>query len=95
MLNNFEIPFVIASPVFGVGTNIPNVQCAIMGSARKDLSNLIQKIGRGRRRTLDKDLLLLLDVYDNEQRYFKAYSERRKNFYKRKGWLKDIFTVGG
>jgi len=93
-LNNRKLKFCIATPVFSTGTNIPNVDCVVLGSARKSITNTKQKIGRGRRKTEIKDELLLLDIYEQigkHDKYFIKYSERRKNIYSRKKWLKEIY----
>lgn len=96
-LNNYKIKWCIATPVFSVGTDIPEVQSVVLGSARKSISNTIQKIGRGRRKTDKSQDLLLLDIYDIVSNYknFEKYSIRRKNIYKRKGWLQNIFPFKG
>jgi superfamily II DNA or RNA helicase len=92
-MNKYQIPVLISTPVFGVGTDIPNIEAVIVASGRKNLSNLIQKIGRGRRKTKYKEILLVLDIYDDfgeEDRYFWKYSDKRKKYYKRMGWLKEM-----
>lgn len=94
-LNNKKLQVCIATPVFGTGTDIPEVDCVILGSARKSISNTKQKIGRGRRRTNNKNLLLL-DIYDKigkNDKYFQKFSERRLNIYKRKEWFKEFITL--
>ena len=40
-INNFKIPWCIATPVFSVGTDIPEIQCVTLGSVRKSISNTI------------------------------------------------------
>ena len=93
-LNNHTLPFCIATTVFGMGTDIPNLDTIILGSSRKSLTNLKQKIGRGRRRTNLTQNLLLLDIYDkigDNDKYFERFSIMRKNFFTRKKWLKEIY----
>jgi superfamily II DNA or RNA helicase len=87
-----KIKYCIATPVFSVGTDIPNIDCVISGSARKSLRNIRQKIGRGLRKTEKNQDLLVLDIYDSVNNDFIKYSKIRKNFYKSKKWLKQIFT---
>lgn len=95
-LNNYKIPWCIATTVFSVGTDIPEIECIILGSARKSITNTIQKIGRGRRKTINKKKLLLLDLYDivDGNNKFEQYSQRRMNIYKRKKWMKEIIPYG-
>lgn len=91
-----KIPFCVATPVFSVGTDIPNVEHICLGSARKSKSNLLQKLGRGRRRTENKDKLLVTDVFDeiaNEEKvYFYDFSLSRMKFYKLKRWFKGVYV---
>jgi superfamily II DNA or RNA helicase len=93
-LNGGEIQFVIATTKFSVGTDIPEIETIILGSARKSIDNTIQKIGRGKRKTEGKKDLLLLDIYDiigERDKFFKKYSKIRMKYYKEKGWIKGIF----
>lgn len=90
-LNNREIQFVVATKVFGVGTDIPNVDAVVLGSTRKSEIDTLQKIGRGRRRVDGSDYLVVIDSIDKVRgnkfnRYFYDYSLTRLNIYKAKGW---------
>lgn len=92
-LNSTELPFIIATPKFSVGTDIPEVETIVLGSARKSIDNLAQKIGRGRRKTKGKRELLLMDCYDvlgEDDRFFEKYSIIRMKFYERKKWFKGV-----
>lgn len=91
-LNDRRINLVIATQVFGMGTNIPTVDCVALASARKSEIDTLQKIGRGRRRTANKIELILIDSIDqirSDERYHKhfyAYSLERMGIYREKGW---------
>ena len=91
-LNNGITKLVIATQVFGLGTDIPNVDCVVLGSVRKSYIDTIQKIGRGRRRTKDKNKLIVIDSIDRVTgrnkfcEYFYGYSMERINHYKSKNW---------
>jgi superfamily II DNA or RNA helicase len=97
-LNNRQINFVIATQVFGTGTNIPNIDVVVLGSMRKSLIEVLQNIGRGRRRTKDKQYLIVIDSYDKLRNNldkrktffdkFEGYSKRRIKLYEKKGWYK-------
>lgn len=98
-LNNREVQLVISTQVFGTGTNIPNIDCVVLGSARKSTIEVIQNIGRGRRRTKNKERLIVIDCYDtvrnnsgNKRKkaydYFQEHSDIRLELYKSKGWFK-------
>lgn len=96
-LSSGKIPIVIATPVFGVGTNIKGVESVVNGSIRKSSINILQKAGRGKRRVKGKDILLYCDIYDeindenNEPTSITKFSIKRKGIYKRKGWLVGIY----
>jgi superfamily II DNA or RNA helicase len=91
-LNNGTTKLVIATQVFGLGTNIPNVDCVVLGSVRKSYIDTIQKIGRGRRRVSGKDKLIVIDSIDRVSGrarfcdYFYGYSMERISHYKSKKW---------
>jgi superfamily II DNA or RNA helicase len=92
-LNNREIQCVIATKVFGVGTDIPNVDCVVLASARKSEIDTLQKIGRGRRRVdvKDTDHLIVIDSIDKVKgkrftQHFYSHSIERLNVYKERGW---------
>lgn len=92
-LNSGELEFVIATPKFSVGTDIPEIETIVLGSARKSIDNLAQKIGRGRRKTKGKKELLLMDCYDilgEDDKFFEKYSIKRMKFYERKKWFKGV-----
>jgi len=91
-LDNGKINLVIATQVFGIGTNIPNVDGVVLASAKKSEIDTLQKIGRGRRRTLKKKELILIDSIDQVvsskkvHRHFYNYSIERMRIYEEKGW---------
>lgn len=91
-LNDRKISLVIATQVFGIGTNIPNVDGVVLGSARKSEIDTLQKVGRGRRRTEEKEKLILIDSIDQVisskkvHKHFYSYSLERMRIYEEKGW---------
>lgn len=93
-LNNYKIKYCIATTVWSVGTNIPNLESVVLGSLRKSSVNTLQKIGRSRRLTEVKKYALILDIYDeinnenDKPNAITKFSIKRKGIYKRKGWFK-------
>lgn len=91
-LNDRKVQLVIATSVFGIGTDIPNIDCVGIASARKSYIDTVQKIGRGRRRVKGKNKLIVIDFVDNVRgkhkfhKHFYAHSIERLNTYKDKGW---------
>jgi superfamily II DNA or RNA helicase len=99
-LNNRQIQLVIATSVFGIGTDIPNIDCVGIASARKSYIDTVQKIGRGRRRVEGKDKLKVIDFIDNVKgkytfhKHFYKHSIERLNTYKKKEWeIKKLFII--
>ena len=92
LLNERKIQFVIATKVFGVGTDIPNVDIVALVSCRKSEIDTVQKIGRGRRRVIGRaDHLTVYDCVDKVRgtraaKHFYAHSLERLNTYKEKNW---------
>ncbi len=99
-LNNRQVQLVIATSVFGIGTDIPNIDCVGIASARKSYIDTIQKIGRGRRRVKGKNKLKVIDFIDNVRgksrfhKHFYSHSIERLNIYKEKGWeIKKLYAI--
>jgi superfamily II DNA or RNA helicase len=90
-LNSRVIQCVVATKVFGVGTDIPNVDCVVMASSRKSEIDTLQKIGRGRRRIKGSDHLIVIDSIDKVRgkrftQHFYTHSLERLQIYKEKNW---------
>jgi superfamily II DNA or RNA helicase len=99
-LNNRQAQLVIATSVFGIGTDIPNVDCVGLASARKSYIDTVQKIGRGRRRVEGKNKLKVIDFIDNVKgknrfyKHFYSHSIERLNIYKEKEWeIKKLYVI--
>jgi len=99
-LNNRKAQLVIATSVFGIGTDIPNIDCIGIASARKSYIDTVQKIGRGRRRVKGKNKLIVIDFIDNVRgkdkfhKHFYSHSIERLNTYKQKEWeIKKLFII--
>lgn len=100
LLNRRKLQLAIATKVFGIGSDIPNVDCVGLASANKSHIDTIQKIGRGRRRTEGKNKLKVIDFIDNVRggkkfhKHFYAHSIERLNAYKNKEWeIKKLFII--
>ena len=92
-LNERSLMRLIATPAISVGTNIPNVDFLIVGSEVKSWVNLVQKVGRGRRKTASKQLLYGMDIMTllgDMDRNFKKQSMKKRRVYSAKGWLQGV-----
>jgi superfamily II DNA or RNA helicase len=102
LLNDKKVNLVIATGIFSTGTNIVTLDGVVLGSARKSVINIIQIIGRARRKTDGKDKAIVIDSYDRilqpkkERKfydYFEDYSIERIKLYKEKGWFKKKLLI--
>lgn len=94
MLDNKAIHCVVATSAISVGSNIPNLESIIIGSEIKDWVNLTQKLGRGRRKTKQKNVLIAVDIFSDfgsKDRNFRKQSFKKANIYKKKGWLRGVY----
>lgn len=99
MLNDKNVEMVIATAVMKTGTNIPSLDCVVLGSARKSEISMLQAIGRSRRKTDDKDKAIIIDSFDRVigkgkfYKYFEEYSEGRLELYKEKNWFRKRLLI--
>jgi len=77
----------IASGIFDEGIDIPEINVLIVASGGKSDVKTIQRIGRGLRTKADGGALTAYDFYDSSK-YLMEHSHRRKEVYKREGYLK-------
>jgi len=78
---------VIASTVWKEGVNITSIDVCINGSGHKSEIAVMQKIGRGLRKTKDKSRVLVIDFDDsNIHRYLEAHFRERRKVFKDLGW---------
>ena len=91
-LNKRQINCVVATKVFGVGLDIPNVDSVVLASARKSEIDTLQKIGRSRRNVKTMNHAIVIDSIDNVKgtkryvKHFYKHSLERLNIYKEKKW---------
>lgn len=99
LLNDKKVKLVIATQVMGTGTNLPTLNGVILGSARKSEIRIMQMIGRGRRKVDGKDKTIIIDSFDTVlgdkkfYKYFKQYSQQRKEMYEEKGWYRGKLKI--
>lgn len=85
-LNNKEILTTIATVAWAEGVNIRNLDCILLAGGGKSITALIQKIGRGLRRTETKTKATIIDCLDSG-RYISEHCIERLKVYAEKGWL--------
>ena len=86
-LNNKDIKTVIATNIWGEGTNIPSLNCLIIAGGGKSEIALLQSIGRGLRATDEKDSVLIVDFLDISHHYLISHFGERLIVFADNGWL--------
>lgn len=87
--------------VFGVGTNIVNLDNLILGAPTKSKVSLLQAIGRALRKGADKHQALIVDVVDNfpsktgksGKNYSAKHFQNRLDIYTREGFETEFFEI--
>lgn len=69
-LKNKDIPCVIATQIWNEGVNIPSLDNILLVGDSKSIQAILQKIGRGLRRTEEKKTVKIWDFFDRSSRYF-------------------------
>ena len=91
MLTDFDqgkIDVMVASPVFGEGTDIPSVDVVVIADAGKSVINLMQKVGRATRTNQGKKShYLVIDIEDDTQDYLRKHAAQRVKTYKKAGLI--------
>jgi superfamily II DNA or RNA helicase len=86
-LNDKEVPCVIATAVWKEGINIPSLDVVINAAGGKSEIQTLQSIGRGLRRTSDKDQVIVVDFFDATHKYLIAHFGERISLYFDLGWM--------
>lgn len=85
--NDGTIKCVICSSVWTEGVNIPNLNVVICAAGGKSEIRTLQSVGRGLRKTKDKDEVYIYDIFDNSHRYLIEHFAERLMVYIDNGWL--------
>ncbi len=85
-LKSGEIGCVIATVAWCEGVDIPNLTCVINAGGGKSEIQILQKIGRGLRKTKNKDSVLIVDFMDRGNKHLEKHSRTRKEVYGSQGW---------
>lgn len=76
-----EIPFLVASTIFDIGVDIPELRSVILAGAGNSESRAIQRVGRGLRASPGKNDVLIIDFEDRETYFLLDHSIKRKKLY--------------
>ena len=82
-----EFDVLIASPVFGVGYNIPgeSVDVGVILSGGRGHGIILQRLGRTLRPRSGDNKVIIVDFYDNQHYYLSAQSKKRVQEYETEG----------
>ena len=73
-----QVPCVIATAVWREGVDLPSLDVVINASGGKSEIMTLQSIGRGLRKTEDKDHVTIVDFFDNSHHYLINHFGERK-----------------
>ena len=77
---------VVSSPVFDSGIDLPELQSVIIAAGGKSPIKLLQRIGRGMRKTSTKSTFEVWDIFDSAHRYLANHTWDRIRVLKREGF---------
>ena len=67
--------------------NIPSLNCVIIAYGGKDSKRTLQTIGRGLRKTDEKDIVTIIDFFDPSHPSLINHFGHRISLYCEEGWL--------
>jgi len=77
----------ICTTVWSEGVNIPSINVIILAHLGKSELRTLQNIGRGLRRTDDKDKVMIVDFFDPSHHHLVKHFGERLCLYMDEGWL--------
>ena len=77
----------IATTTWKEGVNIPSLNAIILGGLGRSPVKVLQNIGRGLRKTDDKEVVYIYDYFDNSHTYLVSQFGDRISLYMEMGWL--------
>jgi len=92
-LKTKKIKWLIASVIFTEGVDIPAMDCLINASGGKSEVAVLQKIGRGLRKTDEKEDVLIIDFADTSHRYLRNHYTQRIRIYKENNWKTTLIAL--
>jgi len=87
LLNDGHIQCVISSKAWREGVNIPTLNTVINAAGGKSEIGTLQFIGRGLRKTEDKDVVTIIDLFDPSHPYLISHFGERISLYCENGWI--------
>ena len=82
-----RVPAVCAGAAWLEGIDLPNISQVINAAGGKSEIRCLQGIGRGLRKTEDKDEVIIVDFFDPSSTYFIAHFGFRLSLYFKNNWM--------
>lgn len=82
-----EIPAAICTSAWIEGIDLPSLGAVINAGGGKSEIRTIQAIGRGLRKTSEKDTVIIIDFFDPSSKYFIDHFGYRLSLYFEQGWM--------
>ncbi len=86
-LQRKDLKCLIASAVYTRGINIPSLGAVVVAALEKSDVQTLQKIGRGLRKTDNKDSVIILDFFDESHPFLISHFGSRISLYCEEDWL--------
>ena len=77
-----RIPIIVSTNILDEGVDIKDIGVLILAFPRKSFRQVLQRIGRGLRKAEGKDVVIVYDFLDGEDKYLKAHYARRTKYYR-------------
>jgi superfamily II DNA or RNA helicase len=93
-LNRADLDFAVATKVFKVGVDIPDLRSIINGAGGKSKIGAVQMLGRGSRKPDGKDSFEFWDVYDRGNKWTSRHAHERYKAYEAEGYKVNLWKEG-
>lgn len=87
LLEAKKVRVCLVSPIFDEGVDIPSLDSIVVAGGGLSEIKAIQKVGRGLRKTEDKDTVEIIDFMDSCHKHLRKHSRERIKIYESKGWI--------
>ncbi len=81
-----EVKCIIANVVWREGINIPSLDVMLNASSSREEIQTLQTVGRGLRKTSEKDEVLIVDYFDSSHYFLISHFGERLSTYMNEGW---------
>ncbi|MCI0556992.1 MAG: DEAD/DEAH box helicase, partial [Nitrososphaera sp.] len=85
-LRSGKLKALMATTIWDEGVDVPEIEKVILASGGKSPVKLLQRIGRGLRKTEDKNTVQIVDFQDSHHPMLKRHADERKALWKSQGF---------